>query len=203
MKRLLLVGAVAAVAFAAPAWAQQDLTTDPARVRAGRYTVEPDHTQIEFAVSHMGFTTYFGRFSGASGRLDLDPAAPAAIRLAVRVPAASISTTSDALNGMLRGPQWLDAARFPEIAFRSTRVIPAGAGRAEVQGELTLHGVTRPLTLQVRFQGAGTNPLDNRYTVGFAATGRIRRSEFGITTYVPLVGDEVDLTLSGAFEQEG
>ncbi|MBE7216841.1 MAG: YceI family protein [Caulobacteraceae bacterium] len=193
---LLLNAAVAAAAVAQPGPADPN----PADVRAGAYKVDPNHTQVTFGVSHMGFAQYRGRFSGVEGVLRIDPRRVAVTQLEVTIPTASVSTTSDKLDGELKSPQWLDAGRFPQMRFRSTRVTPTGPGRARVEGELTLHGVTRPVTLQARFVGAGIDPIDKAYTVGFEATGELSRSAFGVKTYAPLIGDAVTLTLAGAFE---
>ena len=89
------------------------------------------------------------------------------------------------------------------MTFVSTKVKPMGKDKAKVTGDLTIHGVTKPTTLDVSFVGAGANPLDKKYTVGFAITGLVSRSEFGVKTYVPLIGDEVAITISGAFEKQG
>ncbi len=199
---ILLPALTAALLAAAPALAQP-ADHDPAHVQAGTYAIEPVHTQIGFGVMHLGFTTYYGHFADASGTLVLQPMDPAASRLDVTIPTASISTTSTKLDGELKGEQWFDAAKFPEITFRSTSIVANGAMAARVTGDLTLHGVTHPVTLDVRFVGAGINPLDKKYTVGFQATGQISRSDFGVKTYVPLIGDAVELNLSGAFEKQG
>lgn len=197
LSALIAASAAAAVAQspAGPA------TANPAAVQAGSYTIDPAHTQVGFTVSHMGFSLYTGRFSGVAGTLQLDPKRLAGTRLDVTIPVASVSTTSDKLDGELKSDQWLDAGRYAEMRFRSVRVEPTGNGRAQIDGELTLHGVTRPVVLQARFVGAGVNPLDKAYTVGFQATGTLSRSAFGIKTYVPLIGDEITLTLAGAFEK--
>ena len=137
---LLAVPALAA-APAGPA------STNPKTVQAGTYAVEPAHTRVQFTVSHMGFTEWYGDFTGASGSLTLDPAKPAASKLDISIPTASVSTTNAKLDGELRDPSWFDAARFPTITFRSTRVTPTGPREADVTGDFTLHGVTRPLTL--------------------------------------------------------
>ena len=170
--------------------------------RPGHYVVEPSHTQILFGVNHMGFTTYYGWFSGASGTLDL-AAKPGADQLAITVPTGSVKTTSDKLVGELAGAEWLDATKYPQASFTSTKVVPTGATTADITGDFSLHGVTKPLTLHAHFMGAGVNPLDHAYTVGFSATGTFKRSQFGVAKYVPLVGDAVSLTLSGAFEFKG
>ncbi len=198
--RFLAAAALAAV-LAAPAAAQSPADADPAAVQGGGYVVEPAHTRITFAVSHMGFTTWYGDFTQAAGVLTVQAGAPAADKVDVTVQTASVSTTNAKLDGELRDPTWLDAAKFPTITFRSTRVTPTGPGRADVTGDFTLHGVTRPLTLHATFNGAGTNPLSKAYTVGFQGTGALRRSDFGVTKYVPLVGDEVQVTISAAFEK--
>lgn len=196
------LGVLAALGLAAAANAQAPANPDPAAVQPGAYAVEPEHTQVVFRVSHLGFTTYFGEFSGASGSLVLDPRDPAADRLEVTIPMASVHTTSAKLDEELRGGEWFDAARFPTATFRSTRVSPTGANSADVEGMLTLHGVTRPAVLHARFNGAGVNPLDKGYTAGFEVSGHIKRSEFGVSKYVPLVGDDVELIISGAFEKK-
>ncbi len=186
-----------------PAFAQFPASTNPAKIESGAYSVDPAHTQVLFAVSHMGFTTYYGRFANASGTLDLSSKDPAASSLQIAVPTSTVSTTSDKLNEELKGAQWFDAPKFPEISFKSVKVTRTGQDTAQVTGDLTLHGVTKRVTLAARFNGAGVNPLDKKYTVGFRATGTIRRSDFGMTTYVPLIGDQIELTLSGAFERQG
>ncbi len=201
MSRLFHLAATAALLTTSVAHAQTAASHVAADVKPGHYVVEPDHTQILFGVDHLGFTTYYGSFAGASGTLDLAPD-PAADKLAISVPTASISTTSSKLVSELVSADWLDATKFPTASFTSTGIVATGAATADITGDFTLHGVTRKLTLHARFVGAGINPLDQHYTVGFSASGSFRRSQFGVARYVPLVGDEVSLTLSGAFEKK-
>lgn len=170
---------------------------------SGAYRVEPDHTEILWSVDHMGFTTYHGVFSGASGRLTLDAEHPERSVLEVSVPIASVLTPSEKLSEELRGAQWLDAHAFPAATFHSTRIVRTGPNSADIDGELSLHGVTAPMTLHATFKGAGTNPLSHAVTAGFSATGVVKRSAFGVKTYVPLIGDDVELRISGAFEKTG
>jgi polyisoprenoid-binding protein YceI len=167
----------------------------------GTYKVEPSHTEIMFGVNHLGFTMYYGVFSGASGTLVLDTADLSASRLDVSVPVSSVLTPSSRLNRELQGPQWLDADTYPDMTFRSKHITLTGRETARVEGEITLHGVTRPLTLEAKFNHAGENPLDHRYTVGFQARGVLKRSDFGVKAYMPLVGDDVHLNISAAFER--
>jgi polyisoprenoid-binding protein YceI len=194
-----LLAAFISLAGADLALAQQIASPDPASVRAGTYKIEPYHTQVGFTVSHFGFTNFSGLFSGASGSLVLDPAKPSAARLDVTVPVQSVQTTVAVLDGMLKGDQWFDAGKFPNATFTSTKVELSGRDSAVIVGNLTLHGITKPVTLKAHFIGAGVNPLDKSFTTGFEATGTIKRSEFGVSTYAPLIGDDVRLTIAGAF----
>jgi polyisoprenoid-binding protein YceI len=192
---------VLALSFAVPALAQTAPSRSPADVQAGAYKVEPNHTRMLFAVSHMGFSTWYGDFTHASGSLTLDAAHPENSAVEVSAPVASLTTTNSVLDGELKSADWFDAARYPTITFKSQHVAVTAPGEADVAGELTLHGVTRPVTLHARFNAAGVNPLTKAYTVGFQVSGKIKRSEFGVTKYVPLIGDDVDLIISAAFEK--
>jgi polyisoprenoid-binding protein YceI len=187
--------------LATPALAQTPPTRDPAQIQAGTYAIDPGHTQVGWRVSHMGFSHYSGGFSDVAGTLELQPANPAASKLSITIPVASVLTTSDKLTGELKGDQWLDAGKFPTMTFVSTKIAPEGKDKAKVTGNLTLHGVTKPVTLDVTLVGAGVNPLNKRTTVGFEATGTLKRSEFGVKTYLPLIGDDLRLIIDGAFEK--
>ena len=200
MTKIIIVAALfASVSSAALA---QVAVTDPAKVESGSYNIEPEHTRVTFNVSHMGFTKYDGEFRNATGALTLDPKKPDASSVAIRIPTASVVVPNAKLKEELDGAQWLDAAKYPDITFASTKVAKTGPDTADVTGDFTLHGVTKPLTLKVKFNGAGTNPLDKAYTSGFEAAGKIKRSDFGVKTYVPLIGDEVDIDISAAFEKQ-
>jgi polyisoprenoid-binding protein YceI len=198
---LLIAPLAASTALAEPP-AKPAGKTDPASVQAGAYAVEPVHTRVLFSVSHMGFTTWYGEFTNVSGKLDLDPKAPQKSAVEIHIPANTVSTTNAKLDGELKGEQWFDAAQFPDIAFKSDKLVVTGKGTARLTGDLTFHGVTKPVTLAVKFNDAGVNPLDKKYTVGFNATGSILRSDFGVKTYIPLIGDEVDLIISAGFERQ-
>jgi polyisoprenoid-binding protein YceI len=178
------------------------IAADPASVQAGTYALESSHARVAFAVDHMGFSTWYGDFTGAKGSLTLDPKNVAGSKLDITIPTGSITTTNAVLDGELKDPSWFDAAKYPTITFRSTSVAATGADSAKVTGDLTFHGVTKPVTLDVKFHGAGANPMSKAYTVGFDATGSLKRSDFGVTKYVPLIGDKVDLFISAPFEKK-
>jgi polyisoprenoid-binding protein YceI len=175
---------------------------DTKRVTAGTYKIEPNHTQVVFAVDHMGFSIFRGFLSGASGSLVLDATNPNATRLTVTVPTATVHTTVDKLTGELVEPDWLDAAHFPTATFTSTKVTPGPNDTAMVDGTLTLHGVTKPERLMVHFRGAGTNPYTKTQTIGFDGRISIERSQFGVTKLLDLVSDHVEITISAAFEKQ-
>ena len=174
--------------------------TDPAQVRAGDYRLEPAHTQVLFSFGHFGFSTFYGRFNSVSGSLQLDPKQLAASQLSVSIPVDSISTGNAKLDGELRGAQFFDGAKYPTISFTARQVTVAHRSVAQVSGDLTMHGVTRPVTLVAKFNGAGINPIDKAYTVGFEVSGHVKRSDFGISQYVPMVSDDVTLIISAPFE---
>jgi polyisoprenoid-binding protein YceI len=187
--------------LASRAHAQGPANSDPAAVAAGQYTVEAIHTRIQFSISHMGFTDWFGDFTGASGTLRLDPDRLAATVLSIEIPVASVSTTNAILDGELKSAEWLHAGKFPTIRFVATRVERTAANAAAITGNLTFHGVTRPVVLDARFNGVGVDPIRKRYTVGFAATVTIKHSDLGVVADLPLIGDAVSLRISAAFEK--
>ncbi len=199
MKNIVLAAALLASA-PVPAFAQA-LTTDAAKVEAGSYAIEPEHTRVRFAVSHFGFTKYDGEFRKVSGTLVLDPAKPDSAKVDITIATDSVAVPNAKLKEELDGAKWLDAAKFPQITFKSTKVVATGADTADVTGDFTLHGVTKPLTLKVRFVGAGGNPVNKHYTSGFEATGTLKRTEFGVSTYAPIIGDDVTLDIDAAFEK--
>jgi polyisoprenoid-binding protein YceI len=200
MKRSFAALAVTALIAAAPSALAQIASKNPAALKAGTYKVDPYHTQVVFTLSHFGFTEFSGMFGDASGSLVLNTAKPAADKLDVTIGMKSVMTTVPALTTELNNNQWFDTAKYPTATFTSTKVIRTGKTTATIDGNLTLHGVTRPIVLKARFIGTGINPIDKADTVGFSATGVVKRSEFGVKAYVPMVGDAVTLTLAGAFE---
>lgn len=171
---------------------------DVSRVVAGTYPIEPQHTQVRFTVMHLGFTPYSGFFSGASGSLTIDPARPDAARVSIEVPMNSVWVTVPKLTEELRSPMFFDPAKYPTMKFVSDHVTVNGM-HATISGQLTMHGQTHPLTLEASFVGAGT--MMGKRTIGFTATGTLKRSDYGINVGVPLVSDEVKIDIAAAFER--
>jgi polyisoprenoid-binding protein YceI len=173
---------------------------DAARVAAGSYEVDPRHTQVNWQVNHFGFNDYFGLFGDVTGTLSIDPANLAAAKVDVTIPIASVATSSAGLTTHLQSPDFFDVAKFATARFVSTSVTVDGQ-RAMINGDLTMLGVTKPVVLETRFEGAGSNPMNKKATVGFHASTTIKRSDWGMTKYVPMVGDDVKLRISVAFEK--
>lgn len=164
-------------------------------VESGTYEIDDSHTSVNFGISHMGFSNYQGRFNKASGSLNFDAKAPEKSTLTITVAADSIDTNNAKLEGELKSAQWFDSAKFPTLTFTSSSIQKLSDTTGKVTGNLTLHGVTKPVTLDVTFNGGGMNPLANVAELGFSAKGTIKRSDFGISQYIPMVGDDVAISI--------
>lgn len=195
----LFAAAVPAVVASTAVEAQAP--TAPQSVEAGTYKVESNHTLARFTVNHFGFNEFFGVIPGATGTMTLNPKALAATKLDISLPVSAISTTNATLDGELKSADWFDAAQYPSIRFVSQKVVQTGPRTARISGTITMHGVSKPLTLDATLGGAGVNMMDKAYTVGFSATGTLKRSDFGVTKYVPAVSDDVKIDITVAFEK--
>ena len=199
--RLLSCLAVAAIAAAMPGAAVQAQGTAATQgIKAGTYAVDGAHTQAVAKVMHLGFNPYYLLWGEAQGSLTLDPAKPAASKVSITIPMESLKTTNEELTAHLKKPDFFDAAKFPTLSFTSTAVKPTGATTADITGNLTVHGVTKPVTIKAKFVGQGIGPMNKAPTVGFEGTTTIKRSDFGVSYGVPMVGDEVNLKITAAFE---
>lgn len=197
--RLAAFAAFALIAFGpAPSWAQEADTSTPAAVKAGTYVLDAGHSRVVWSLSHRGFSTYSGLLPAAAGTLVLDPATPANSRVEVTLASAAVATADARFDTRLKGPDFFNAEAFPTIRFASTAVEATG-NTAKVTGEVTLLGVTRPVTLDVTFHKAGLNPTDKLYHVGFDATGTLTRSDFGLRNGLPAIGDAVSLRIEAEF----
>lgn len=161
---------------------------------ADEFELDPAHTYPHFSIAHLDFSVMHGRFNESRGTVVMDREGNrSSVRVTVK--AASVDTGHDKRDEYLQGSQFLDAARFSEIIFQSTRVEYTGPSTAQVQGSLTLRGVTRPLTLEVTRMVCETHPIKRTYACGFSARGTLRRSDFGMTAYLSMVGDKVDIRI--------
>jgi polyisoprenoid-binding protein YceI len=182
------------IALAAPLALAASLVLSASPLHAATYTLEPDYTQGVFRWNHLGFSSPAAQFAQGNGSLEFDPADPTKSSVAVTIPLASLNTGVPALDDDFRSTDFFDIARFPTATFTSTKVLKGGAAnQLKVTGELNLHGVTKPVTLDVTVVKIGTNPRSNLPTVGFDATTMLKRSDFGLGRYVPQVSDEIQM----------
>lgn len=202
MKSLATLATALLLAVSTPAGAQQKPgVADPSRISGGIYDVDANHAQVIWTVDHLGFTPLSGMFGRISGTLTIDPKAPDEARLDITIAIAGLAVTTASFGEHLASASFFDRDKFPTARFVSTRVKTDGA-KATIEGELTLHGVTRPVTLEASFIGAGYNPNHKVDNVGFVATATIKRSEFGLGEGAPLISDEVELRIIGAFRKQ-
>lgn len=181
---------------------------DVSRITGGTYTADPGHTLVTWTLDHMGFSPYTGIIGDVTGTLVLDPKNPNAAKVDVTIPVSKITTASSGLTAHLTragkdgGKPDFFGANAADARFVSTSVAARGQ-TARITGDLTLNGVTRPVTLDATFYGAGKAPpqMGGKENVGFHATGTIQRSQFGLGFGVPVVGDAVKLDIAAAFQK--
>ncbi len=161
---------------------------------ADSYTIDSHHTFPSFEISHLGFSTQRGRFNETSGKVTLDAAAGKG-SIDISVNTASISTGLAELEEHLRGKDFFDSGQFPAMTFKSDKLSFHGEKLVGADGILTLHGISKPVHLNVERFYCGMNVIRLKYTCGADAVGTIKRSEFGIDKYVPAVGDEVKVLI--------
>lgn len=201
-------GIAAAPAIFAQGAPQLPGVQDASRVTAGTYAVDPAHTLVSWKINHFGFTDYFGLFGNITGTMTMDPANIEAATFEIMIPVAEVTVASAGLKDhLLRAGKDGAAPDFfgpaPGMAkFVSTKVVKTGATTANVVGDLTLKGKTAPVMLAVDFAGAGANPFNKKETVGFHARALMDRTQWGVNYAVPMVGKDVELTISAAFEKQ-
>jgi polyisoprenoid-binding protein YceI len=158
------------------------------------YTLDPNHTQVQFTWNHYGFTNLVGQFGKIEGTLEFDATDPTKSSVSATIATASVDSNIRKLDERLVSSDYFDTAKYPTATFKSTKVEKgATPDRLSVTGDLTLHGVTKPVTLDVTVVKVGEQPLRKAPAAGFDATTTLKRSEFGITTYLPMAGDEVKI----------
>ncbi len=162
---------------------------------ADTYTLDKVHTQIFFSVSHLGFSNPVGRFLRFDGGFKFNRKDMSRSNVQVTIYADSVEMGDEKWNKALRGKDYFNVKEHPTIAFESTKVEPVGESSATIYGNLTLLGVTRPVAVNMRFNKAGAHPLTGDYVAGFSGLATIKRSDFGMTSALRLIGDQVDIRL--------
>lgn len=164
-------------------------------VAAQTYQIDPVHSSLVFRVKHMNTAYVYGMFTSMKGTVVVDEANPARSSINIEVDADSVNTNNQQRDNHLRSPDFFNTRQFPTITFRSTEIRRVNANTVQVRGDLTMRGVTRPITANVTLTGKGKN-AQGRDIIGFETTFTIRRSEFGIRYGLPGLGDDVRVTLS-------
>lgn len=175
---MMIAAALSSVAYAAP----------------DTYVIEQNHTLPRFEYSHMGYSIQLSRFDSTSGKITLDRAAKSG-SVDVTIDAKSVNTGSALFNGHIQGEDFFDTAKYPTITYKSNKIKFDGDKVASVDGDLTIKGVTKPVTLTVNSFLCMPHPMMKKEVCGATATAKVKRSDFNMGKYAPLVGDEVTLTI--------
>jgi|CXWL01.1.fsa_nt_gi polyisoprenoid-binding protein YceI len=208
MRILAIFVALALASCAQPAATLADEAGVVHDAPAGEYRLDPSHADLSFRVNHIGMSMYTARFTDFDATLQFDPQNPGAMRVEATIDVGSLALPSppEGFAEQMLGPQWFDAAQFPQMTFRSTAVERTGANTARVTGDLTLHGITKPVTLAARFNGGyAGHPADPHGRIGFSAHGVLQRSDFAIAYGIPPEGstmgvfDEVEFVIEAEF----
>ena len=194
---LLLAGLCVLAGFAPDPTAPETMTApEPApALAATTYKVDSVHSNVLFGVEHLGVSTFYGRFNDVSGSYTFDPDDAGACKIDIVVQAESVDSNSEGRDNHLKTPDFFNAKEFPTIEFHSTSMKKTGDDTYEATGKLALHGVTKPMTVVVRWMGEGDKGPRFGYRSGFETMFTIKRTDFGMDTYVKegVLGDEVDL----------
>jgi polyisoprenoid-binding protein YceI len=175
------------------------VSQNEARVPVGRYDLDPDHCSITFDIDHFKYSRFTMRFDRKHGQLDWNEGGLDKSSATITIDAASIDTNVPLLDKMVKSASMLDVSRYPEVRFTSTRFERTGESRGMLTGDLTIHGVTQPVTLDVTFNGFAPDPLTKKDTLGFSADGHFSRAKFGLATWYPAVGDDIHVRIQAEF----
>ena len=173
---------------------------------AGVYTVDKTHASLIWKVSHAGLSNYTARFKSYDAEINFDPADITKSTVTAKIDPTTLETDyvataeKDFNKNLITKEEWFNAGKFPEITFKSTKIEVTGENTGKIHGDLTFLGVTKPVTLDAKFNGAyAVQPFSKKPALGFSATGSITRSDFGLSTYVPMIGDKVDIVIEAEF----
>jgi len=161
---------------------------------AEEYAIDPAHTYPNFTIDHLGFSTMHGRFNATKGKITIDMGKKTG-SVEISIETASVDTGFKKRDDHLRSPDFFNANEFPEISFKSTKVTFNGDSKASVEGNITIKGVTKPITLAVDHIKCGEHPMNKKQVCGFNATTSLKRSDFGVKYGIPAIGDDVNITL--------
>jgi polyisoprenoid-binding protein YceI len=175
------------------------VTPELAALKPGQYRLDSNHAALNFKIQHLGLSTYVGRFNTMAANLDFTPDNMSKASLEAEVDISSIDVNNLKLEQTLQNSTWFDSQQFPKAYFKSHSVTPTTQGAFIFNGILTLHGVSKPISFTAHFHGGADNWMTGKYTLGFSAKASILRSDFGMASYIPIVGDEVELEIYAEF----
>lgn len=210
MKNALFAAAFAMVSLTAASAFAQDMKMTPWKdMPAGVYSIDKYHASLTWKVMHAGLSNYTARFKSFDADITFDPADITKSKVSAKIDPASLETDfvptaeKDFNKNLITQEQWFNAGKFPEITFNSTKIEVTGDNTGKIHGDLTLLGVTKPVVLDATFNGAyAVQPFSQKAAMGFSATTSISRSDFGMSTYVPMIGDKVDIIIEAEFAKK-
>lgn len=196
-------GLAFAVLLASISTASAAVSMNPQSAPKGTYSMDPHHTTVTFCVRHMGISVYCGRFATASGKIVFNGSQPERSSATIELGVAGVDTPSDKLNEELK-KNFFEVDKFPTATFSSKAIAVTGKSTGDITGNLTLHGVTKPVTLHTTFNGGIQHPLANGYAIGFSASTKLDINDFGFpdVDWRIFVGDEVTLDIEAEFIAE-
>lgn len=179
-----------------------DFETELVEMKSGAYTLDKDHASLIFKINHLGFSSYIGRFNSVDASLDFDPENIQNSSLEVIIDMASIDVNNAEFAEELRGSSWLGVEEFPQAVFRTTKYLEStGENQFAFEGDLTFHGETKPVRLDVTFHGGGRNMLTRKNTLGFSAATTFKRSDYGVSRFTSVgIGDDIELEIHVEFQ---
>lgn len=170
------------------------IASSPINAAPETFNLDNKHTYVLWSIDHLGFSTQYGKWY-ASGTLILDQDNPSQSKVDVKINMDDLNTGVPELDKHLKSKLFFDTEHFPIATFISSKVTPTGKDTAMVDGTLTLHGVSKPVVLQVTLNKSGMNPISNKMSAGFTATTSIKRSDFGINAFLPALSDTVNIKI--------
>lgn len=196
--RLALAAAIVSAAGLAVGLAPREAAPAAASVSAAAFKIDPVHSSNVFRIKHNGVANFYGRFKEMTGAIQWDDADPAACSLKIEIPVASVDTGVSARDGHLKNTDFFNAAQFPTLSFASTSLNKTGENTFSLAGDLTMHGVTKPITAELVKTGAGKDSRSNRELIGLEAKFTVQRSDFGMDYGVSAggLGDDVHVIVS-------
>ncbi len=173
--------------------------TDISKMPAGAYTLDDKHASTSFAITHLGFSHYRGRFDHIEASIDLNPSDIKQSSVKATIYPASVDTHNSTLEAELASDKFFNADKYPTITFASDKIEVTGKNHGKIHGTLTMMGVSKPVVLDTVLNGAGTDNFAHAQKIGFSADLHIKRSDYGMSAYIPAVGDDVDLHIEAEF----